>query len=266
MNKFFCPFVLAVSLFAPLLAVGAALDMLPEGGRGAVATVIDGDTLRLQGGEADIRLVGIQAPKLPLGRAGFRKWPLADEARDALIDLVKGHSVTLRLGATSQDRNGRTLAHVVRDDGLWIQTELLRHGWARVYTFPDNRQFTAALFAAEREARAARRGMWAHAAYSIRTPDPAKLKNDVGTFQVVEGRVISAAKVRGRVYLNFGPDFLTDFTATIPPDAAPLFMRANLDLLALKDKTVRVRGYLRDYRGPVIELTHPEQLELESSP
>ena len=265
-GEFLRRFFFVAALLTPMLAAGAALDALPDGGRGLVATVVDGDTLRLQGGEADIRLLAIQAPKLPLGRTGFRTWPLAHESRAALVDLVKGHSVTLRLGTTPQDRNGRILAHVVRDDGLWIQAELLRQGWARVYTFPDNRQFTAELFAAEREARAARRGMWAHAAYSVRAPDPAKLKNDIGTFQIVEGRVVNAAKIRGRVYLNFGADFLTDFTATIPPDAVPLFTRATFDPLTLKDKFIRVRGYLRDYLGPVMDVTHPEQIETESGP
>ena len=44
--------------------------------RGIVSAVIDGDTVTLAGG-GRVRLVGIQAPKLSLGRAGFRDWPLA---------------------------------------------------------------------------------------------------------------------------------------------------------------------------------------------
>ena len=41
-----------------------------------VAEVVDGDTLILADG-TEVRLVGIQAPKLPLGRKGFRAQPLA---------------------------------------------------------------------------------------------------------------------------------------------------------------------------------------------
>jgi len=249
-------------LFASAAAFAASPDILRGGGSGAVATVIDADTIRLKDSKADVRLVGIQGPKLPLGRKGFATWPLADEARAALEELLKGHSVTLRLGATAQDRNGRILAHVVRQDGLWIQAEMLRQGWARVYTFADNRQLAAELFAAEGEARAAGRGIWADAAYAIRTAEPAALAKDAGSFQIIEGRVMSAAKVQGRVYLNFGADYKSDVTATIAPEALGLFTKDKIDPLTFKDKVVRVRGYVRNYNGPVIDVTHPEQIEL----
>ncbi len=243
-------------------ATAAPPDALSDGGHGAVTDVMDGDSFRMNGVAGDIRMVGIQAPKLPKGRPNFRPWPEAGDAQRALEALVKNHTITLRLSDMAKDRNGRTLAHVVRDDGLWLQQELLRKGWARVYTFPDNRQFADELYAAEREARAAKRGLWADKYYAVRAPDPDALKRDLGTFQIIEGRVVDAAKIRGRYYLNFGNDFRTDFTATIAPDAVAPFARAKIDLLALKDKNVRVRGYLRDFRGPQIELTHPEQIEV----
>ena len=41
-----------------------------------VVEVIDGDTVVLEDGR-QVRLVGIQAPKLALGRPGFRAWPSA---------------------------------------------------------------------------------------------------------------------------------------------------------------------------------------------
>ena len=37
------------------------------------------------------------------------------------------------------------------------------------------------------------------------------------SFQLVEGRVRAAAVVRGRGYLNFGPDWREDFTVSIAP-------------------------------------------------
>src|SRR3546814_13272833 len=54
-----------------------ALGLEVAAGAEAV-TVIDGDTLVLAD-EREVRLVGIQTPKLPLGRAGFEAWPLAGE-------------------------------------------------------------------------------------------------------------------------------------------------------------------------------------------
>lgn len=253
-------------LWIALPVWAAAPDALPEGGRGKVISVIDGDTIRLEGLKADVRLVGIQAPKLPLGRKGFKTWPMADAAKAALEDIVIGHAVMLRLGTQAQDRNGRILAHVVRDDGVWMQEEMLRRGLARVYTFPDNRQLAVELFAAERAGRAQRAGIWADATYALRAPDPEALAKEAGTFQIVEGRVVDTAKVQGRVFLNFGADFRTDFTATIVPESVGMFAKAGLDPLTLKDKVIRVRGYLRNYNGPTMDITHPEQIEVDAAP
>lgn len=246
----------------PVPAYAAAPDSLPDGGRGRIGAVHDGDTIRFKDGEVDIRLVGIQAPKLPQGRRNPTAWPMADESRAALRGLLEDHAVTLRLAPTPRDRNGRILAHLVRDDGVWIQETMLRDGWARVYTFPDNRLFARELYAAETAARNARRGLWAHPDYALRKPDPALLKADIGSFQIVEGRIADAAKVRGRVYLNFGEDYRTDFTASIPPNVVLLFTKADIDPLALEGRAVRVRGYIRDFNGPSIDLTHPEQMEV----
>ena len=243
------------------VAIGEGPHSLPIIARGKVTEVIDGAVVRVEGIDVDVRLVSIQSPKLPKGRVGFVSWPLADEARDALSSLVIGREVVLHAGSTPRDRNGRILAHIVRDDGLWIQNELLRLGWVRVYTFADNRRFAPELYVSEKVARDAKKGIWSHAFYAIRDANPSHLANDIGTFQVVEGRVVSAAKVRGRTYLNFGEDYRTDFTATIPPDAASTFRRSKFDPLELEGEVIRVRGYLRDYNGPVIDLTHPEQID-----
>lgn len=251
----------AVAGFCPALSWAAVPDRLLDGGAGVVGFVHDGDTVRFADGSVDIRLVGLQAPKVPQGRKRPTAWPLADASRAALQALVADHRITLRLAPTSRDRNGRILAHLVREDGLWIQEAMLKEGWARVYTFPDNRIFAPELYAAEQAARAARRGIWAEPFYAVRAPDPAALEADVGSFQIIEGTVADAARVRGRVYLNFGRDYRTDFTASIAPDVAPLFAAAKIDLLALKGQVVRVRGYIRDFNGPSVDLTHPEQLE-----
>ncbi len=253
-------------LCASFTAHAAPPDTLPEGGHGNVAVVMDGDSLRLEGMNTDVRLLGLQAPKLPKGRRNFKAWPEGEDAKHALESLVKGHAITLRLGTTPRDRNGRILAQAVRDDGLWIQQELVREGWARVYTFADNRQFAHDLLAAEAEARAAHRGLWADALYAVRASEPAALAKDVGTFQIVEGKVKNAAKVKGRVYLNFGSDFREDFTASIAPDVLRLFTQAHIDPLSFQGKTIRVRGYVRTFNGPAMDITHPEEIEAVEAP
>ncbi|MCH6590875.1 MAG: thermonuclease family protein [Proteobacteria bacterium] len=154
-------------------AAAPAATALEAGESAGVARVVDGDTVVLDraiGTATEVRLVGIQAPKLPLGRPGFPTWPLAGEAKRALERLVLGRRVTLSFGGRRMDRHGRLLAHLHAADGAWIQGELLRLGLARVYSFADNRALIPEMLALERRARAAGRGIWGHPFYAIRTP------------------------------------------------------------------------------------------------
>jgi micrococcal nuclease len=224
-----------------------------------VVQVIDGDTVRLAMGR-EVRMTGIQAPKLPLGRKGFRKWPLADAAKQHLEDLVLGQQVQIQPGESPQDRWGRILAQLYNEQDIWLQEAMLEEGLARVYTFADNARHADALYAAEARARKAGKGIWRLGYYAVRTPLQAA--GHVDTFQLVEGRIVELANVRGRVYLNFGEDYQTDFTVSIAAPVRRAFETAGIDLMALQGKGVRVRGWLRDWNGPLIELTHPAQLEL----
>lgn len=229
-----------------------------------VEEIIDGDTVTLAAaidGAREVRLVGIQAPKLPLGRKDFKTWPLADEAQAALDRLARGREVSLIFTGRERDRHGRILAHLQRDDGLWLQGEMLRLGLARVYTFADNRGRAQEMLAIERRARADGAGIWRHPFYRIRTAD-ALDDAEIGTFQLVEGTITAAQRVKSRIYLNFGADWRSDFTVVIAASALPMFEAAGIDPLAMQGRRVRVRGWLDRYNGPMIEATHPEQIEM----
>ena len=259
--RFLPAVLLCVLLAVPEIADGALAnaELRPEAWSQAV-TVVDGDTLLLEDG-SEVRLVGIQAPKLPLGRPGFTAWPLAEAAKAALTELAQGRRLGLAFTGRRLDRHGRQLAHLVRsEDSLWIQGELLRRGLARVYSFADNRVLIPEMLALEREARAAGLGIWAEAFYALRSPDDAG--RHIGSFQVVEGRVLDAARVRGRVYLNFGADWKTDFTVSVSARSWKLFESAGLALEDYRGRRLRARGWLKSFNGPMIVATHPEQLEI----
>ena len=250
--------VFVLALLSGLASPAAALDGLRAGETGRVVEVVDGDTVVLDTG-LSVRLVGIQAPKLPLGREGFVAWPLADEAKAALEVLVLGRSVGLFYGGLERDRYGRALAHLVRDDGLWLQGELLETGWARVYGFRDNRTRLPAMLALETEAREAGRGIWAEPFYRVLAVE--ETEAHLGSFRLVEGRVLAVAVVKGRGYLNFGPDWRTDFTVAIAPADLRAFEAEGFDIADLEGRFIRVRGWLKFFNGPMIDATHPEQLE-----
>lgn len=249
--------LLAFAITAP--ADADAPSGLMVDGAGRVVEIVDGDTVVLDDG-TEIRLVGLQAPKLALGRRGFVEWPLAAESRDALAELVLGRQVSLAYGGRRTDRHGRALAHLLRDDGLWVQAAMLAIGMARVYSFEDNRIAVAEMLAAERRGRMAGRGIWAHPFYGIRTVE--ETDGLLDTFQVVEGVVLDAAEVRRRVYLNFGTDWRDDFTVSIAPEHVRAFRAAGFEPLDLTGRRIRVRGWLHRRNGPMIDATHPEQIEL----
>ena len=71
--------------------------------------------------------------------------------------------------------------------------------------------------------------------------------------------VVAAAAVRGWIYLNFGPDYRTDFTAGAPPETSEAFDEDAM--LALPAARVRVRGEIEAYNGPFIRLVAPAQVE-----
>jgi len=67
--------------------------------------------------------------------------------------------------------------------------------------------------------------------------------------------------VRARVFLNFGENYSEDFTITFDRPVLRLFEEVGIDPLAYEGQTIRVRGWIREFNGPQIELTHPEQIE-----
>lgn len=247
--------VLALAFWPATLAAQG----LEDGGRHRVVEVIDGDTVVLDDG-SQVRFVGIQAPKLPLGRKGFEAWPLAEAAKARLERLALERMVALKYGGARKDRHGRRLAHLYLDDGTWLQGALLGEGLARVYTWPDNRALARDLLDAERQARNAGRGIWSHPFYRILKAEEAG--RSVDSFQLVEGKIQNVASVRGRTFLNFGADWRTDFTVEIESADAKTFRAAGLDPKALEGRRVRVRGWLKSRNGPAIQATHPEQIEL----
>ena len=61
---------------------------------------------------------------------------------------------------------------------------------------------------------------------------------------------------------NFGADWREDFTLSLESKVRRLFVDEGFDLESLEGRTVRARGWIKTYNGPMIEITHPEQIEV----
>ncbi len=124
-----------------------------------VNKVIDGDTITVSG-IGTVRLLGVDAPEKT---GGFRESEaFGDQATTFMRTLVEGKLVRLEYDGDRFDQYKRTLAYVHLEDGTLANEEIIRAGLAETY-----RRFTyarkPAFQSAERDARAARRGMWARA-------------------------------------------------------------------------------------------------------
>lgn len=180
-----------------------------------------------------------------------------------LQSALQGQAIRLAYDGLQRDRYDRALAQVYRvEDGVWLQAALVEAGRARVLSHKDNRGAAAALLALEAGARAAGLGLWADPANRIRDTDPDALAQDIGSVQLVEGRVIEVTRLRsGRTYINFGADYRTDFTVVVEAADEAAFEAAGRPLADLTGHRIRVRGWIEAENGPLIRIDHPERIE-----
>jgi hypothetical protein len=145
----------------------------------------------------DGRAAMLEGIRLPLNDDGSSA--LAEEALKSLRNLATAEPLTLTAVAPKEDRYDRV--RVQAFGSVWLQTELLRRGLARVAISPDRVDCAGELYKAEKEARAAGRGLWSLAAFAVRKPDSVTT-SDEGKFLVVEGPVANGAVHDGRVFLD----------------------------------------------------------------
>jgi micrococcal nuclease len=135
----------------PPAAVLSVALLCAQGVRTQVVTrVVDGDTVRLDDGEA-VRLLGIDTPE--------RNEPLYTEASALLYRLVFERAVRLEFDRTRRDHYRRLLAHIWLGDTL-VNELLVASGLARVYLWPPDTLHRARLVEAQKAARNGKLGLW----------------------------------------------------------------------------------------------------------
>jgi len=116
-----------------------------------VVSVIDGDTIELQG-DCRVRYLGNDTPEL--GEY------YADEATARNIELVEGKIVELQSGKRDEDEYGRLLRYVYVD-GIFVNAELVAQGYATAYIFDPDERYSQVLVQLEQYAKMRQRGLWA---------------------------------------------------------------------------------------------------------
>ncbi len=122
-----------------------------------VATVIDGDTLRLNDGRW-VRLIGIDTAEIDHRNAMAEPW--AVEAWQALAQMTNGGRVHLKYGPDRFDSHGRLLAHVFDERGNWVNEQMISRGLAHVLYVEPNIEAFPKLLVAQQKAINSRIGQW----------------------------------------------------------------------------------------------------------
>ena len=255
------------------LALGIALGAAVAAGAGAASEAgagrscsmrASGDTLETVGEAGDVRLAsGLRVQLSEL------RWPQDPELRAAGTRFIahrQGRRVEASMG--SPDRWGRAFARIVVVDGasrLDLAHGLVEEGLALVDAGEADRLCAVELLALEATARERGLGLWASGRYKpVAADDLPRLQELVGSFALVEGRVRSVGERKQRAYLNFGEDWATDFTITIPKRSWTILRQRGVSVASLRGRKVRVRGVIDEWRGPALELVAGEMLELLS--
>lgn len=214
---------------------------------------------------SDGRALTLEGIRLPMGAADHAPVRLADEARATLLSLAREGAVTGTAIRPKQDRYDRVRVQGFTDSkssaSTWLQRALLEQGLARVAISPDRDECAGELYGFEAAARRAGRGLWASPAYRIRT-DRDDWRPDVGTFQLIEGKVGRVTRRDGATVLDLGTDGRTGLLVSIAGGDRRGF-RGLLDIDGLQGRQLRVRGVVQDSNGrPLVALANPAQIEV----
>jgi micrococcal nuclease len=127
-----------------------------------VELVVDGDTIEvtIDGDTERVRMIGIDTPETKKPDAPVECFgPEATAFTQSL--LTPGTPVRLERDVVGRDDYGRLLAYVYRaSDSIFVNYEIIRHGYARPLTIPPNSTYADRFVEAARAAERDDAGLW----------------------------------------------------------------------------------------------------------
>ena len=146
----------------------------PTPDKGILEYVVDGDTLnvRFDSWNEKVRLLGIDTPE---SRINNRAKLQADQSNKDVKTIVglgkqataamkgiapKGTKLRLEYDIRKRDKYGRLLAYAYREDGVMLNEEILKRGYAQLLTMPPNVKYVERFQKALKKARENNEGLW----------------------------------------------------------------------------------------------------------
>ncbi len=144
--------------------------------------VVDGDTIdvTISGQTKRVRYIGVDTPEY------YEPYYL--EAKAFNRGLVENKSLVLIKDVSETDRYGRLLRYVLAQ-GVFVNFELVRRGYATAATYPPDVACSKTFVAAQQAAREERLGIWAPTPTPTPTPTVTATPSPTPTSVFVEGNL-----------------------------------------------------------------------------
>ena len=144
----------------PTLVQNASPSATPAANHGGVfatvVSVVDGDTIKIEGGEV-VRYIGVNTPETVAPNKPVECFGKEASAKNK--ELVQGKVVELVRDVSQRDRYGRLLRYVWLGDTM-VNEQLVREGYAQVSTFPPDVRHEDVFIEAQRLAVREQKGLW----------------------------------------------------------------------------------------------------------
>lgn len=230
---------------------------------GTVTNVLNEEQIELDSG----KVYSLDQVRIPLPYNGLA----VNYLKRDLLNRTVGIYVDKNEAHPRKDRDGNLYAHILRDDGVWIQAVMVGKGLAWAYSTPNSRKLIIPLYTYEAKARKAFEGFWADNEYRVKKK--AEVVDYLNSYQLYECHIThvtsteenliflcNAALVKKKVVwpFSFSLSFknLDRFTVHSGSDLRNKWRGA----IALVHGWVKKDTSLSDAL-PNIEITHPEQIE-----
>jgi micrococcal nuclease len=203
---------LIIVLLLALIPLYFKTELRPKGSSGeyTVESVIDGDTITLEGVDTHVRYLEIDAPEvLHEDSPGD---PLSEEAKNFNKSLVSGKKVKLEFDEEKYDDYGRMLAYVYID-GVFVNEEIVKNGLARPLIIKPNNKYADIIRKAEERAKRERKGIWGELSNLNPPPEnrnflikPSQASRYIQQRVVVRGKITNFRKSAKVITLNMEDD------------------------------------------------------------
>ena len=236
----------------------------------------EGEAIRLAGPNSiflhdgnELLLAGILMPTALDIPAKAMRWQAEQNAANTLAKLVVGQSLRYALTHKWRDRYGRQHAYAfIESSGQrrWIQSIMVELGHARVAVENLSHGCARELLQREDKARGQRLGLWRYVSYAVRSAgNPWRLLRYRGSYQIVEGIVHDVVELNSKTFINFGKNKNKDFTAGLFGKLAKTARIDGQPLSILKEKRVRIRGWISWRGGPFIRIHKIAQIAISKT-